>query len=458
MESPNKDRKTAITLVNICRVLLALVMMLSGFLKAADPVGAMYKLQEYATILSIGELTDGWLLAGAVVQSAFEFLIGLYLLVGVYRRGVPLLALIAMLLFTPLSLYLWLSGTIDDCGCFGEAVIISNRATFIKNIVLLALAFVVYFGRGLFVRTMSRKCRWVLVLFSVVYIFSLQAIAYNHLPVIDFGHYAPGENLREKVAFVPDEYEYQRVYQKDSVQCVLPADTVPGSDWVFIEERPLLVKRGREPQIRNFSIVNWEYDIEIADELLADTGYVCLVVIEQVEEASVTHVDKLNDLYDHCVANGITFCAVTSSDDDNELELWSKRTGAEYPLYWAEASLLHPMIRSNPGLLLLNDGVIVGKWNVSDIPDLELLEASPTLMPDAVWSSGDKMLEWPFWVVLLFGVLFMLALLDFVLVAVARRKSVKALEMAKAATAKAPEAAQELPVEAKTDNETSDIN
>ena len=87
MESQNKDRKTAITLVNICRVLLALVMMLSGFLKAADPVGAMYKLQEYATILSIGELTDGWLLAGAVVQSAFEFLIGLYLLVGIYRRG-----------------------------------------------------------------------------------------------------------------------------------------------------------------------------------------------------------------------------------------------------------------------------------------------------------------------------------------------------------------------------------
>ena len=398
----NKDKKSIKSLVNICRLLLAVVMMLSGFLKAADPIGSMYKLGEYAEIFSVSGISDTWLLAFAIAQSAFEFLLGLYLFVGIYRRVIPWLMLISMSVFVPLSLYLWINGSISDCGCFGEAVAISNRATFIKNIVLLALAVVVFCGRRLFVRRISQKTRWLFV--SIWY-----------LPLIDSGVYATGENLRAKVAYI---------YRKGGEEAVFAADSIPGEEWELVEVRPALVKNGTAPQIANFSILDWEYDIEISHELLADTGYVCLVAIESVEGASMTHVDKINDLYDHCQAVGIRFCAATSSGDD-AIALWRKRTGAEYPLYWADGMLMRSMIRSNPGLLLLKDGVVVGKWNVSDIPDIEELEASPTLMPDSVAVPHGKAENWLFWVVLLVVGMAVMFALDMFMMYFARRKSRK---------------------------------
>lgn len=398
--------------------------MLSGFLKAADPIGSMYKLGEYAEIFSVGGISDTWLLAFAIAQSAFEFLLGLYLFVGIYRRVIPWLMLISMSVFVPLSLYLWINGSISDCGCFGEAVAISNRATFIKNIVLLALAVVVFCGRRLFVRRISQKTRWLFVLLSLVYVFAMQAVSIWHLPLIDTGTYATGENIRAKVSYIPDEYEYLNIYQRGDEEMVLGADSIPGDDWERVGARPVLVKQGTEPEIANFSVVDWEYDIEIADTLLADTGYVCFVAIEKVEEASLTHVDKINDLYDHCLSKGIRFCAATASVDD-EIVLWRKRTGAEYPLFFADTTLLHSMIRSNPGLLLFKDGVIVGKWNVSDIPDIEELEASPTLMPDSVAVPHGKAENWLFWVVLLVVGMAVMFALDMFMMYFARRKSRK---------------------------------
>ena len=457
MVLPSKDKKRVRSAVYICRLLLAVVMMVSGFLKAADPVGSMYKLQEYATIFSLESISDAWLQAIAIAQSAFEFLLGLYLLVGIYRRAVPWLMLISMSLFVPLSLYLWVNGSISDCGCFGESVAISNRATFLKNLVLLALAVVVFRGRRHIVRQVSERTRWLFILLSIAYIFAMQLVSMWHLPLIDTGSFAVGSNLRSKVEYVPDEYDYKAVYYKKNdvagEPCIVDADTVMGDEWVLDGYTEELVSLGTEPEIGNFSILDWEYDIEIADELLADTGYVCLVAIESVEDASMTHVDKINDLYDHCSVCGIRFCAATSSGDD-AISLWRKRTGAEYPLYWADGVLLRSMIRSNPGLLLLKDGVIVGKWNVSDIPDLEELEASPTLMPDAVATPHGAAENWRFWVVLLFVGVSLLLLLDVLLARFARwrmqRKAAKGQGDATANTAVANDK--------KEISETSDIN
>ena len=365
-----------IILVNVCRWLLALVMMLSGLLKAVDPVGAVYKLQEYAAAFSLSAISEDWLLAVAIAQAAVEFLLGLYLFVGIYRRVAPFVALLAMLLFTPLSLYLWISGAVSDCGCFGESVALSNGATLLKNILLLFFAVVVFVGRSLFILKQSSKVRWAVVLFSLCYIFGLQSFCLSHLPLIDFGSYAVGNNLRSMVAAVPEQGE---------------AD-------------------GKTERVE-FSIIDWESDTELADELLADTGYVCIVPVESVEAASVTHIDKINDLYDYCTANDIRFCAVSSSGEE-EVFLWAKRTGAEYPMYWADEAMLRSMLRSNPGLVLLKDGVIVGKWAAADIPSVEELEKSPTLMPDAVAPSYGELRHLPFWLLLLGCVLFLFMFLD----------------------------------------------
>ena len=421
MVLPSSNRRRYVVIVNVCRWLLALVLMLSGFLKAVDPVGAAHKLQEYASAFSFVGVSDAWLLAAAVAQAAVEFLVGLYLFMGVYRRTVSFLALVLMLLFVPFSLYIWVSGAVSDCGCFGESIAMSNGVTFAKNVVLLFLAIVAFAKRSLYVRNLSRNTRWVLVLFSWMYIFGMQAMAIKHLPLVDFGPYKVGNDLRGMVEYSPGEYEFVSVYHKDGEDSLFPSDTIPGDGWEFVRTESRLVKPGTEPEISNFSIVDWEYDMEMADELLADTGYVCIVPVENIGTAAMTHIDKINDLYDYCDANGIRFCAVSSSDEDGVF-LWVKRTGAEYPIYWADGVMLRSMMHSNPGLLLLKDGVIVGKWAAADIPAVEELENAPTLMPGIEDVSYADMKHWPLWVIVLLGVIFLLPLLDVTLVGIGNAK------------------------------------
>lgn len=424
--------------VNVCRWLLALVLMLSGFLKAVDPVAGVYKLQEYVSAFSLSGISDGWLSAFSVAQAAVEFLMGLYLLVGIYRGFISFMALLMMLLFTPFTLYLWVSGAVSDCGCFGESLLMSNAMTFVKNVVLLFLAFVAFAGRRAFVRCVSSNMRWALVLFSLVYIFGMQGVAVHHLPLIDSGSYAVGSNLRSKVEFVPDEYEYKAVYYNketgNAEPFIVDADTVMGSEWVLDGYTEVLVAPGTEPEINNFSIVDWEYDVELSDALVADTGYVCIVPIENVESASVTHVDKVNDLYDYCIANGLAFCAVSSSDED-ALSLWAKRTGAEYPVYWADANMLRSMVHANPALVLLKDGVIVGKWTAADIPAVQGAEGTEVLSVKELPVYADYR-SWPFWVIVLAGAVVLLSLIDVFLVQIARGERGEAVAKEAAGEAK----------------------
>lgn len=423
MELPSKNKRQFVVLVNVCRLLLALALMLSGFLKAVDPMGGVYKLQEYATAFSFHGISDAWLQAASMAQAAVEFLIGLYLLMGVYRCVVPLMALVLMSLFTPFSLYLWVSGVVTDCGCFGESIIMSNGATFAKNVVLLLLALLVFVKRSLFIGKLDSKVRWVLALFSLVYIFALQTVAVNHLPLIDVGDYVIGNNIRSMVEYTPGDYRYMSVYRKDSTEIALPVDSVPGEDWEFVKTYSELLNPGTEPLIGNFSFVDWEYDMDVADELLADTGYVYIVVVEDVEKASVTHIDRINDLYDYCLAGDLRFCAVSSSDED-ALAMWAKRTGAEYTVCWADRVLLRSMVHANPGVVVLKNGVVVGKWAIADMPSVEKLEVAPAQVRSDVLSCV-AVEGWPFWVLVLVAAVFLLSVLGAIAARAARLKEKK---------------------------------
>ena len=406
-------------LTNISRVLLALVLVLSGFVKAVDPKGTMYKLQEYADAFSIDIFSNDWLLFFAIILAAGEFLIGLFMLMGVYRRFVAFMAFLVFVLFTPFTLYVAMTDAIPDCGCFGDAVGMSATASFLKNLVLFLLALIVFLGRRRFVVNVSAKNRWMVVLFSVFYIAFVETISLSYIPVLDFRNYAVGNNLRELVQGESDTYKMVQVYEKDSVQRVFEMDSLPDETWLFVENRSLLVSEGRKPVIGDFSILDWESDYDVADDVLADTGFVCIVVSEFLEEASVGRVDKINDLYDYCLEYNVTFFAATSSDE-SDIELWRKRTGAEYPVYWADNMMLRGMMRANPGVVVLNDGVVVGKWNVANMP-----EAEQMMSPVSFRKEKDEVLGMDgkqFWALLLVVPLVLIAFIDLL---TGRKKAVK---------------------------------
>ncbi|MBQ8337408.1 MAG: DoxX family membrane protein [Bacteroidaceae bacterium] len=375
MGLPTKRNIVFTLLANVCRVVLALVMVLSGFVKAVDPKGTMYKLQEYADAFSLDFLTGDWLLFIAIVLAAVEFLVGVFLLMGVYRKFVATVVLLIFVFFTPFTLYVAIADPVADCGCFGDAFEMSNEASFLKNLFLFALAVVTFLGRRRFLPNISSKNRWMVVLFSIFYISLVEGVSLSEIPVVDFRHYAVGNNLRELVQGEPGVYRLLHTYRKNGESHEFSQDSLPDDTWEHVSTRSELVAEGRKPVVGDFSILEWESDNDVADDILSDTGRVFVLVAEFVNEASVGRVDKINDLYDYCLENGLPFYAATASDED-EIELWRKRTGAECPIYWADNMLLRTMVRANPGVLLLRNGVIEGKWNVANMPEVHEIMSS----------------------------------------------------------------------------------
>ena len=396
-------------LTNISRVLLALVLVLSGFVKAVDPKGTMYKLQEYADAFSIDAFSNEWLLFFAIILAAAEFLIGVFLLMGAYRRFMATIAFLVFIIFTPFTLYVAISDIVPDCGCFGDAIGMSNIASFLKNLFLLSLSVIVFLGRRRFVVNITAKNRWMVSLFAVFYIAFVETISLSYVPVLDFRNYAVGNNLRELVQGENDTYKLVMAFEKDGETRLFEQDSLPDESWMFVENRSLLVAEGRKPVIGDFAILDWESDYDVTEDILADTGFVCIVVAEFLEEASVGRVDKINDLYDYCLDQNVTFLAVTASGEE-DIELWRKRTGAEYPVYWADNMLLRSMTRANPGVVLLNDGVIVGKWNVVVMPEAEHMMSPQSYRKakDEVFGMDGKL----FWALLLVLPLFVIVLID----------------------------------------------
>lgn len=412
----SKKRAVTALLVNISRLLLAAVLLVSGFVKAVDPMGLSYKLGDYAAAFGISSIGDGWLLFASTMLSAVEFILGVLLLMGVYKRVVTVLVFIFFLFFTPFTFILALWNPVHDCGCFGDAFTLSNWATFGKNVVLFLFATMCCFKRRLFVRKVSLVNRWMVLLFAICYISVLEGVSLMHLPVIDFRPFYVGSDLRAAVEDVPAVHRYIYRFEKGGQVMEFDELTYPDSTWNYLGSQSVTVKMGKPAKVSDFAFLDAEGE-DFAPQLLADTGYVCLLVMSSIEKADESRVDKINDMYDYCTQIGVPFYAATSSDED-VIEIWRRRTGAEYSILWADEIMLKTIVRANPGMLLIKDGEVVGKWNVADLPPIEKIAQSPTRMPDEAKSINSYIHGWKRWVVLFLVPLFVIMFIDVVTAAV----------------------------------------
>ena len=368
-ESKIKSR-SLLLLTNLCRLLLAAVFVVSGFVKAVDPKGLLYKLQEYATVFVPDVAVDDTLfLVVALVLSAVEFVLGVMLFMGTNRRLSAIAALVVMLLFTPWTLVLAIWDPVHDCGCFGDAFHLSNWATFAKNVALLFMAAFLWVKRSRIVRFVSTRGSWLVTLFAIVYVGTVQYNGLAHLPVMDFRPFAIGDDLNEGVRDVPAEYKLTYRYEKGGNVVELDCEGAPDSTWNYLGTRSDVISEGVPAKIDNFFFSGMKHGDDISEQLLSDSNYTCLLVLADVMSADESRADKMNDIYDYCVENDIRFYALTSSLEE-DVELWRKHTGAEYPFYSADNLLLKTMVRSNPGLLVVKSGKVVAKWNVKDVPEL----------------------------------------------------------------------------------------
>ena len=375
-----KNKATQIirnTAVNIGRLLMAATFIFSGYVKAIDPLGTQYKLTDYLQAMGIGSLLPEWtLLVGAVLLAALEFSLGIFLLFAIRRHLVSKIVLALMSIMTLLTLWIVIANPVKDCGCFGDAVVLSNGQTFIKNIILLAIALMLQKWPTSMVRFVSKKTQWIVINYTVIFALALSAWSLWDLPLFDFRPYHVGANIAQGMK-IPQgapqpQFETTFILEKNGQQKEFTLDNYPDSTWTFVDSKTVQTAEGYVPPIHDFSIQDNKTGEDITQEVLNDTGYTFLLISPTLAYADDSNFGRIDQIYEFAQDYGYRFICLTASSD-KDIAKWQDITGAEYPFYTTDATTLKTMIRSNPGLMLLHHGTIIQKWSHNKLPQPEKL-------------------------------------------------------------------------------------
>ena len=372
-------QKLRITAVNVCRFVLAATFIFSGYVKAIDPLGTLYKLKDYAAAMSLNGLLPDWALVGvAIALGALEFALGVLMLFAVRRHVVSRITLAFMAAMTVLTLWIFVADPVKDCGCFGDALKLTNGETLLKNIVLIACATLVAWRPVDMARFISRSNQWIVRYYTVAYIVITSVYCLYTLPIFDFRPYHVGMNIKQGME-IPEgaeqpEFESTLLLRKNGETREFTLDNYPDSTWEYVDTRTVQTKKGYEPPIHDFALTSCDTGEDITEQVLTKKGYTFLLVSPRLAVADDSNFGDIDQIYEYAEENGIDFYCVTASAND-EIERWRDLTGAEYQFCNADETTLKTMIRSNPGLMLLKDGTIIGKWSHNALPQTDDLTA-----------------------------------------------------------------------------------
>ena len=372
-------QKLRITAVNVCRFVLAATFIFSGYVKAIDPLGTLYKLKDYAAAMSLNGLLPDWVLVGvAIALGALEFALGVFMLFAVRRHVVSRITLAFMTAMTVLTLWIFVADPVKDCGCFGDALKLTNGETLLKNIVLSACAALVAWRPVDMARFISRSNQWIVRYYTVAYIVITSVYCLYTLPIFDFRPYHVGMNIKQGME-IPEgaeqpEFESTFLLRKNGETREFTLDNYPDSTWEYVDTRTVQTKKGYEPPIHDFALTSCDTGEDITEQVLTKKGYTFLLVSPRLAVADDSNFGDIDQIYEYAEENGADFYCVTASAND-EIERWRDLTGAEYQFCNADETTLKTMIRSNPGLMLLKDGTIIGKWSHNALPQTDDLTA-----------------------------------------------------------------------------------
>ena len=386
MEQSNYMNKIKSILVNLSRTLLALTFIFSGFVKAIDPLGSQYKIAEYLEAVQLSAYIPDWAqLILSVGLSAIEFTLGVMLLLAIRRRLASKISLIMMVVMTLVTLWLTVSNPIQDCGCFGDAIHLTNTQTFIKNIVLLTAAIILACWPLYQVRFVSKTNQWIAFYFTIVFIVTASTLSLYHLPIFDFRPYYIGQNIKKGMEIPKGAklttYKTTFICEKNGVTKEFTENDYPYNDstWVFKDTYQEILEKGYEPPIHDFSITDEKTGEDLTDSILTKDGYTFLLIAPVLERADDSNFGEIDAIYEYAKENGYGFYGLTASTD-KAVKHWRDITGAEYPFYATDGTTLKTIIRSNPGLVLLYKGTIINKWSHNDLPKQAELNAPLSLI------------------------------------------------------------------------------
>ena len=378
-------RNIRIAAVNICRFILAVTFIFSGYVKAIDPLGTLYKLKDYAAAMALNDILPDWaLVIVAIALGALEFSLGVFMLFAVRRHMVSKLTLALMSVMTALTVWIYIADPVKDCGCFGDALKLTNGETLLKNIVLIACATLVAWRPVDMARFISRTNQWIVRYYTIAYIVVTSVYCLYTLPIFDFRPYRVGTNIKHGME-IPEgaeqpEFESTFILRKNGVTREFTLDNYPDSTWEYVDTKTVQTKKGYEPPIHDFAITTNDTGEDITEQVLTKKGYTFLLVSPRLAVADDSNFGDIDQIYEYAGENGVDFFCLTASTNE-DIERWRELTGAEYTFCNADETTLKTMIRSNPGLILLKDGTIIGKWSHNALPQTDDLTAPLEQLP-----------------------------------------------------------------------------
>jgi uncharacterized membrane protein YphA (DoxX/SURF4 family) len=360
-------------IANISRILVALVFIFSGFVKGVDPLGTAYRIEDYFIAFGTGWANPLSLFL-SIFLCAVEFTLGLSLLFNFRLKILAWPLLLMMTFFTLLTLNDAIFNPVPDCGCFGDAIKLTNWETFYKNIVLQALVLVIFFYRKKYHSIFLPRIDHIGIVIVFAGFAAFSVYQYRHLPWIDFLGWKVGTNL------IPDKTIQPTIYltyrnkitgeEKEYLSTNYPwNDSTWAAQWEFENQR---VDNSRVPKGHSLDIFDSQGN-DYTETFINNPGYQFIVASYSLKDASRKGFEKIDKLDDDIVGNGHSLIVVTGSIDE-EVQSFRKGLHPDIEFYHADDIELKMVIRANPGLILLKDGVVMGKWNWRDIPDYEKLK------------------------------------------------------------------------------------
>ena len=374
-----KYEKWCQLLTVLMRLTVGGVFVFSGFTKGIDPWGTCYKITDYLNAMGLERWSSAALFIAAAM-AALEFMLGIAIVVGAYRRSSPWIALLVMLVMTPLTLWLAVTGAVPDCGCFGDALHLSNWATFGKNVLLLlGVIYLILFNtsvRGIF----GPAVQWMVMAASFAFVMAVAYNGYFTQPLIDYRPYPVGTRLiaQDNIdASDSDEGEddFIFIYSKNGEEHEFSIDSLPDEDdgWEYVTRYHAKRPRGKvivqDGSHNSIAIMDEDGD-DVTLDVLGGSRRTVLLLFPDLPDVGVASSFTLNELTDAALVNDAQVIGLTPANQD-EIDHWKDISMADYPIYNMDDSELKSMARGNPAVAYVEDGVIRWKRTLSSLDNVE---------------------------------------------------------------------------------------
>lgn len=364
------------------RIIIGATFVISGLSKSIDLWGFVYKIEQYFNVWGIS-VPSSIIVAAATGISFAEFLLGIFLVTGSYKRVCVWLLLMVMAVMLPLSIYIAIANPVDDCGCFGDFWVITNGATCLKNILLTAgLLYLAFYNKtikGLYIPSLQ----WLLWSISMAYIIIVGSTGYRVQPLVDFRNYKEGTTFITDDSETVEKPQFVYIYEKDGVQQSFDESNLPDDTWIFVDRKEIAEKSADSSAFIIYDVD----DEDVTEDVISTDGEQLILLISDIRRADISHTYTINELNSYMMRNGGSMIGIISSGTEN-MDIWKDLSMADYPIYTAEETAIKEFARGNISMAYLKDGIIQWKRTVSSIDSSVI--ASGTNPLTELYTNGNR--------------------------------------------------------------------